>query len=224
MTEDQKGIAVVTGIPEVDRALASGEVIENMDEFVTQAMSKYSRDELQEMVSNGSIPTFDVTAERELSTEDIVAYLNGDKSLAEIQNFGKQQAFAVANIAYTQFEQGKFKVAKELFTGLVALDDTEGYFFRVLGACHEKLGEDDEAVAALSKAIELDGADIFALVTRAEVHLRHARFNQALNDLTAAIELDPDKKDPSGLRARALAAATATVIQGVLDERNETFT
>src|SRR5262249_20945097 len=44
-------------------------------------------------------------------------------------------------------------------------------------------------------------------------------FEYAMEDLKAAIDLDPDGKNPASLRARALAAATAAAIKELIERK-----
>ena len=53
----------------------------------------------------------------------------------------------------------------------------------------------------------------------AELLLQHGEFEYAMEDLKEAIQLDPESEDPAGIRARALAAATAGLIEQVLKEK-----
>jgi hypothetical protein len=49
--------------------------------------------------------------------------------------------------------------------------------------------------------------------------LQHGEFEYAMEDLKAAIALDPDGKNPASLRARALAAATAAAIKELIERK-----
>jgi tetratricopeptide (TPR) repeat protein len=50
-------------------------------------------------------------------------------------------------------------------------------------------GRYDEALADLTKAIELDGEDVFALTSRGETYGMQGRYDEALDDFNAAIAL-----------------------------------
>jgi hypothetical protein len=56
-------------------------------------------------------------------------------------------------------------------------------------------------------------------VNRGELLLQHGEFEYAMEDLKAAIDLDPDGKNPASLRARALAAATAAAIKELIERK-----
>ena len=55
-------------------------------------------------------------------------------------------------------------------------------------------------------------------MNRAEIFLQHGDIEKALKDLKKAIELDPKGEKPFGVRARALAAATASVLEEALKQ------
>ena len=78
---------------------------------------------------------------------------------------------------------------------------------------------EEDAVEEFSIALGLDPENVDALVARGELFLRHGEFEDAMEDLNKAIELDPDNDHPSTMRARALAAATASAFRAAMDNQ-----
>ena len=71
----------------------------------------------------------------------------------------------------------------------------------------------EEAYEEYSIALELDAKSLATWVNRAELSLQTGGIDNALGDLREAIRLDPQGDTPFGVRARALAQATATILQ-----------
>ena len=116
MTKGAADIPVVTGIPEIDEKLASGEQIEDIPQMVADALSKYSKDDLEEMLLNGQIPTYDISEPKpEPSPEQWAKFVNGEITLAQLEGITPQQAYAIAMLGYEQFQQGKFDTACTLY-------------------------------------------------------------------------------------------------------------
>jgi tetratricopeptide (TPR) repeat protein len=87
-----------------------------------------------------------------------------------------------------------------------------GLIRAVRGQAYREMEHDDEALADLNRAIELDPADASALVDRGETYQAMGRSEEALADYDRAIELDPEA-------ASALASRRETY----LVPRQETF-
>lgn len=115
---------------------------------------------------------------------------------AEFQEMGAMGAM--------YYEQGLLAKAQTIFEGLVELEPDNVDARSALGALFTRLQQDDDALAHLNRAIELDDTQIAAHVNRAEVLLRRQQLQQAVADLKRAIELDPDEQDKGANRARAM--------------------
>ena len=118
-------------------------------------------------------------------------------------------------------EQGRYDDAQTVYEGLVIGNPYDAYFHTMLGAIYAKKNMHEEAAEEYSIAIELDPKNISAYVNRGELLLQHGEFEYAMDDLKAAIDLDPKAENPSGIRARALAAATAAIIKEVLEKKGK---
>ncbi|MBI2378523.1 MAG: tetratricopeptide repeat protein [Deltaproteobacteria bacterium] len=151
--------------------------------------------------------------------ENFKKFLFGKITWAQLEGMTMEQAYAIAEFGYTMYQQGRYKDARTLFEGLVIGNPYDPYFHSMLGAIYTKLDMHEEAAQEFSIAIELDPEDINSYVNRGELLLQHGEFEYAMEDLKAAIDLDPDGKNPATLRARALAAATAAVINDLIAKK-----
>src|SRR6185369_5278275 len=103
---------------------------------------------------------------------------------------------------YKQFVGGRYHDAKKIFEGLVMINPYSSYYHAMYGACLQVLDEREAAMDEYSTAIQLDSSNIQALVNRAELYLRAANFQPALDDLSRVVEVDPGSKDPATMRAQ----------------------
>ncbi len=217
MSQKDAEIPVVTGIPEIDERLARGEEIKDIPQMVADALSKYSKDDLEEMLLNGQIPTYDISEPKsEPSLEDFQKFVSGEITLAQLEGVTPQQAYAIASLGYEQFQQGKFETACALYEGLVALNPNDPYFHRVLGAIYMQMGRDEEALNEIQESLKKEPEELFSLVARAELFLKIGRFEQALNDLKQVMKLDPKAEDVNTKRAKGLARAASEMMQEAL--------
>ncbi|MFZ9890149.1 MAG: tetratricopeptide repeat protein, partial [Myxococcota bacterium] len=188
--------------------------------YMAQYESQFSNQDLLQMVNSGAVET-EWIEERQspFNADNFKKFVLGEMTWAQLQGMSMEEAYAFAEIAYKLFEQGKYAAAQTIFEGLVISNPYDGYFHAMLGAIYARKDMHEEAAEEYSIAIELDAENISAYVNRAEILLQHGEFEIAMEDLKAAIKLDPKGEDPSGLRARALAAATAALIEEVLQQK-----
>jgi type III secretion system low calcium response chaperone LcrH/SycD len=180
----------------------------------------YTPEQLLEMVEKGEIqPDYIDEPPNTMTEENWEKFVMGEITWAQLEGMTMEEAYAIADLGYTFFEQGKYDDAQTIFEGLVIGNPYDGYFHTMLGAIYAKKGMHEEAAEEYSIAIELDPENISAYVNRGELLLQHGEFEYAMDDLKAAIDLDPNGEDPSGIRARALAAATAAIIKEILEKK-----
>lgn len=179
-----------------------------------------SNEELMKMLDDGEIEirTF-ADIDSPFTEENLKKFLLGEITWAQLQGITMEQAYAFAEMAYTLFEQGKYDEAQAIFEGLVISNPYDAYFHSMLGAIYARKDMQEEAAEEYSISIELDPDNIIPYVSRAEILLQHGEFQLAMGDLKKAIDLDPKGEDPSGLRARALAGATAAIIEEILEQK-----
>ena len=171
----------------------------------------YSEEELADMMKEGEVPA-------SFTEDNLLKFVVGEITWAELTGLTMQEAYSFAEIAYNLFEQGKYEQAQTIVEGLVISNPYDGYFHGLLGAIYGRKGMHEEAQEEYSIAIDLDPTNLSAFVNRAEIFLQHGDIEKALRDLKKAIELDPKGEKPFGVRARALAAATASVLEEALKQ------
>jgi tetratricopeptide (TPR) repeat protein len=172
----------------------------------------YTADELSEMLKSG-----DVT--NTFTQEGLTKFVLGEITWSELTGLTMQDAYAFAEVAYNLFEQGKYDNAQTIVEGLVISNPYDGYFHSLLGSIYGRKGMHEEALEEYSIAIELDDKNLAAYVNRAEVLLQHGEIIKALEDLKVAVDLDPRGEKPFGIRARALAQATASILEEAMREK-----
>jgi tetratricopeptide (TPR) repeat protein len=173
----------------------------------------YSGDEVLAMMQAGEIAT------PNFSDENLTKFVLGEITWAELTGLTMQDAYAFAEIAYNLFEQGKYDQAQTIVEGLVISNPYDGYFHSLLGSIYGRKGMHEEAQEEYSIAIELNPKDLASHVNRAEILLQHGEIEKALLDLKHAVELDPKGDQPFGIRARALAQATASVLEEAMRDK-----
>lgn len=210
------------GVPEVDAAIAQGIDPTSSPALLAKLEASYSNEDLIGMVKSGQVEVQDIR-EREspFTEENVRRFVLGEITWGQLQGLTMEEAYAYAELGYTQFEQGRYSGARSIFEGLVISNPYDAYFHCMLGAIYARLDMQEEAAEEYTIAIELDPENIAAYVNRAEILLQHGEFEIAMEDLKNAIKLDPKAEDPSGIRARALAGATAAIIEEILSQRTK---
>jgi tetratricopeptide (TPR) repeat protein len=111
--------------------------------------------------------------------------------------------------------RGDIAQALREYSETIAIDSTLGEAYLRLGALRERMGDAREAELIYSEAIRLGDARAQALVQRSHLHRAAGRSQQAVGDLEAAVELEPNREALQELarhyvEAHAWAAALAT--------------
>lgn len=201
--------------PEAKAAAPAGKKAKDDEELIPP-------EKLLEMAKKGELPVeytdqFPTT----FTQENLEKFIMGEITWAELEGMSMEEAYAIADLGYTLFEQGRYDDAQTVYEGLVIGNPYDAYFHTMLGAIYAKKNMHEEAAEEYSIAIELDPKNISALVNRGELLLQHGEFEYAMEDLKKAIDLDPKAENPSGIRARALAAATAAIIKEVMEKKGK---
>lgn len=152
------------------------------------------------------------------SPDRVEAFIMGEATLGQLYGITIEEAYSVAELGYTLFEQGRVKEAQTVFQGLIISNPYDGYFHGVLGSIYQKQGLSDGAIEEYSIAIGLDPASVESYVNRGELLMQKGNFEQAAADFKKAIEMDPDGSNPSVNRARALASVTAAALGATLNQ------
>jgi len=154
------------------------------------------------------------------SQQELVDMIQGGEiTWAELTGLTMQDAYAFAEIAYNLFEQGKYDQAQTVVEGLVISNPYDGYFHSLLGSIYGRKGMHEEAQEEYSIALELNPKDLASYVNRAEILLQHGEIEGTLKNLKKTIKLDPKDEEPFGIRARALAQATVSVLEEALRDK-----
>ena len=136
----------------------------------------------------------------------------GEITLAEFVGLTRNTLYAIADVGYQMLTSGKLEEAKQIYKGLVAADPYDSVFHCHLAATHHKLGEMDEALEEYTQALQFNYANIDALAGRGEIYFNKGQLTEAVTDLKSAIELDPDGKLASTVRARAVIIAIKEMV------------
>jgi tetratricopeptide (TPR) repeat protein len=128
----------------------------------------------------------------------------GQSTLAEFLGLGRARLYEIAARAYALMNSGRLEEAHVIYRGLVAADPTDSVFRCHLAAAELRRGRAAEAETEFTNALRFNRANVDALSGRGEARLRLGRLEDSVEDLRAALELDPQARRPSTIRARAL--------------------
>lgn len=145
--------------------------------------------------------------------ERVEKWIKGEITLQELNAISGPEMLEMAVIGFSMYEQGRYEEAKVIFHGLCGLDPKEGYYRTALGAVYLAQEDLDSALGAFNEAITLNDKEIASYVNRGEVYLRQGKIIEAAHDFKAAVDLDPENKDPLSHRARILAAAALETLE-----------
>lgn len=137
---------------------------------------------------------------------------NDRRTLAEIEGMTAADAYSLADFGWMLLEQGRGDAAAVLFEALTIGNPHHAYFHALHGVTLQRVGRDDEALAAYDRALAVDPNETAALVNRAEILLTRdggAALAESIDLLDRALAVDPASSRPETRRARALAAALA---------------
>jgi len=129
--------------------------------------------------------------------------IRGEITLGELVGLSPSAQYAIANLGYQLLTSGKLQEARTIYQGLVAVSPYDSVFHCHLAATLYALGEHEEALFEYSQALNFNKANADALAGRGELYLRTGKVVEAVEDLRRSIELDPEGKRASTLRARA---------------------
>jgi tetratricopeptide (TPR) repeat protein len=139
--------------------------------------------------------------------------VDGQITLAEYVGLSKKELYIIAQQGYQLLNSGKLEEAQEIYEGLVAADPYDSVFHCHLGAVLVRMGKEDEALEHFNSSIQFNIANIDALSARGEIYLRQNKIAEAVADLKRAVELDPQGKRPSTVRARAALLSLKTALE-----------
>ncbi len=148
----------------------------------------------------------------------VEAFIAGQITLGDLEGIPKDAQHEMAQTGFRFFTEGRLPQAKQVFTGLLALDPFDAYFLTALGAIAQQEGDLDAAEQHFTRALSINPFSPSALTGRGEVRLMQGSLVDAAADLAKAIAEDPEGKDPSTQRARGLAANVKSLIENAQAE------
>jgi Flp pilus assembly protein TadD len=101
-----------------------------------------------------------------------------------------RQIAALLLLGHHLYQRGQLKKAKNVFEGLAILDGRNPYVHAVLGAIHQKEGNDALAITRYNMALNLWPEDITCLRNRARIYLKLGKFELAASDFQKAKDLE----------------------------------
>jgi Flp pilus assembly protein TadD len=130
---------------------------------------------------------------------------NEKSTLMEAVGLTQKDVDDIAALAAALYQEDRVESAFKLFQGLTCLQPERGEFWSALGTALTRMGRHEQAIPALTIALQLNSKDTAAFVNRAECYIALADNEHSSDDLRKAMELDPQEKDPASNRARQLA-------------------
>lgn len=140
--------------------------------------------------------------------------IRGQITPAQYLGLSQKRLYEIAALGHEQLMESRPQAALDIFKGLVAASPYDSVFHCNLAAAYAQLQRFPEAMEEFTQALQLNVANVDALVGRSELFLREGQLAEALQDLKAALQLDPEAERESTQRARA----TLTVLQNLADE------
>jgi tetratricopeptide (TPR) repeat protein len=139
----------------------------------------------------------------------------GEITPGEFLGFSTESLYKVATMGYEMVKSGNLQGALEIFEGLVAAAPYDSVFHCHLANVYARLERFDEAKAEYTRSLELNIANVDALVGRGELYLRESKLAEAVSDIQKALQLDPQGSRETTRRARA----TLMVLGEMADEK-----
>jgi tetratricopeptide (TPR) repeat protein len=130
--------------------------------------------------------------------------IRGEMTVAQFVGLSQNTLYSIATMGYQMLQTGKLDAALTIYKGLVAASPYDSVFHCHLATVYAAQEEFETALASYSTALMYNRANVDALAGRGEMYLRTNKIVEALHDLKAAVEADPEAKRPSSVRARAM--------------------
>lgn len=160
--------------------------------------------------------------------EALKGFILGDLTLAQLEGISAEDIYAVADMGYDLFEEGKIEDARKIFEGLYTYNPMDPYFHSVLGSIYQRQSQFAEAARHYVSAVQLYPEDVTTWTNLGETQLQWAAelqqngdaeraaeaFTGAVEALTQAVErTDAAEPNDSALRARALISVAAGIYE-----------
>ncbi|MBI3184576.1 MAG: tetratricopeptide repeat protein [Myxococcales bacterium] len=129
------------------------------------------------------------------------------KPLMELANVSSEQVNALATVAYSYFEKGRFQEARSLYEALASLEPKNPIYPAGAGAAALSLEQPQVAMSWYDRALARSPGHVPSLVGKAEVHLQLGNIDRALELYKEVFTQAPSMDDPVVRRARAVVTA-----------------
>ncbi|WP_407738529.1 tetratricopeptide repeat protein [Hyalangium sp.] len=127
----------------------------------------------------------------------------GEITPGQYLGMSPENLYKIAAMGHEMFKSGQTQGALDVFEGLVAASPYDSVFHCHLAATYARLDRFDEAMASYTRSLELNIANVDALVGRSELYMRERKISEALQDIQQALKLDPQASRDTTKRARA---------------------
>lgn len=148
-------------------------------------------------------PQEKAATKRVLSSEDVEKLALGEITPAQFLGMSKDELYKLATLGHEMFKSGQIQGSLEIFEGLVAASPYDSVFHCHLAASYARMERFEEAKKSYTRSLELNIANVDALVGRGELYLRESKLPEALKDIQQALKLDPQATRDTTKRARA---------------------
>ncbi|MDF2550234.1 MAG: hypothetical protein K0S07_1301 [Chlamydiales bacterium] len=119
-------------------------------------------------------------------------------------NWSSDQLESLRNAAFAYVRQGKYDIAATFFKALTVLDAESAYDFQTLGAIYLELGQPQQAIQYLERALQIDGDHTPTLLNLCKAFFSMDRIEEGLK-LAALLQKEDDLSISSTATALILA-------------------
>jgi Flp pilus assembly protein TadD len=155
--------------------------------------------------------------------QSLTAEMKTKASLIEAFGLSNKELDGIATLAVALCNEDRLEAAVRIFHGLTCLQPDRAEYWSALGGVLTRMEKYQQSIPVLTVALHLNSKDISALVNRAEGYIAITENEKAANDLRAAMELDPQEKDPASNRARQLAYGMSVFFEECQKEQLDTL-
>lgn len=120
-----------------------------------------------------------------------------------------EEAIHYSHLGLALYQQQEFDEAKKAYQKAVSLDDSRPQRFVSLATIYRSLGELQNAVIALNKAVEKDKENLNFLLLLVDILVQKEDYDSAKKTLAEIINLDPENGDAKEYLRKVKAMASA---------------
>lgn len=156
-----------------------------------------------------------MSEQQQMTVAEIEKRIVSGQQAASVFGVTHDQIKAMMALGFNQYQQGRLDQAERVFRGVAALDTNSYMGYAGLGAVAlaRKPADLNTALAALTRAAELNPNDGAIQANLGEVLLRQDKLEEAKTHLMKAFQLDPNRQDPGVNRVRAIVAGLDILVE-----------